>query len=123
MAGQILNAMHVAASRNLATYSPYGSLEHEQLYFYGNLDFGPTVINRTFGIAWRIAGWAMPTFIEKICPVEANELKARVAAAITTTFASHFSKEISLAEAIAPENVAAYTKLATGEKFLVNPTR
>ena len=123
LAEQILNAMHVAASRNLATYSRYGSPEHKQLYFYGNLDLSPTVIDRKFGMAWGIAGWSMPIFQEKIGPAEANRLKARVIAEIKTTFACHFSREISLAEAVLPENVAAYTRLTTGEKFLVNSMR
>ena len=123
LAGQILEAMHAAASRNMTSYSRYGSWEHKQLYFYGNLDLSPTVIDRNFGMAWGIGGWAMPSFMEEIGPAEANRLKARVAAEIKTTFACSFSKEISLSEALLPENAAAYTRLATGEKFLVNPMR
>lgn len=123
LAGKILNAMHVAASRNMTTYSRYGSPEHKQLYFYGNLDLSPTVIERSFGMAWGIGGWSMPNFMEQIGPAEVSKLKARVAAEIRTTFASHFSKEISLVDAVLAENITAYTKLATGEKYLVNPTR
>lgn len=123
LAGQILEAMHAAASRTMANYNRYGSWEHKQLYFYGNLDPRPTVIDRSFGMAWGIAGWAMPTFLGMIGPVEADRLKARVVAEIRTTFACSFSKEISLSEALLPENVTAYSRLATGEKFLINPTR
>jgi NADPH:quinone reductase-like Zn-dependent oxidoreductase len=123
LAGQILEVMHAAASRSMTSYSRYGSWEHKQLYFYGNLDPRPTVIDRSFGMAWGIAGWGMPSFMQEIGPIEADRLKARVAAEIRTTFACSFSKEISLSEALLPENAAAYTSLATGKKFLVNPTR
>ena len=122
-AGQILEAMHAAASRTMTSYSRYGSAAHKQLYLYGHLDPGPIVIDRAFGMAWGIAGWAMPSFLAAIGPSEANRLKARVAAEIRTTFACSFAREISLSEALLPDNVAAYARLATGEKFLVNPTR
>lgn len=123
LAGQILDAMHVASSRNASTYSRYGSPTQKQIYTYGNFDPSPTMIDRKFGMAWGIAGWALPIFLEKIGPAETNKLKTRIAAEIKTTFACHFSKEISLYEALQPENVAAYSKKKTGEKFLINPTR
>jgi NADPH:quinone reductase-like Zn-dependent oxidoreductase len=123
LAGQILDAMHKAASRGMTSYSRYGSPEHKRLYIYGSLDPGPTVIDRRFGMAWTIAGWAMPSFMQEIGPAQASKLKARVAAKINTTFASAFSKEISLSEMLRPENMASYSRLATGEKFLVNPMR
>jgi hypothetical protein len=46
-----------------------------------------------------------------------------VIAELKTTFACHFSKEISLFAALLPENVAAYCESKTGEKFLINPIR
>ena len=42
---------------------------------------------------------------------------------VTTTFASHYAKEISLAEALDPDNIAVYNKRATGEKYLINPNK
>lgn len=122
LAGQILDAMHVVASRSLSTYSRYGSTAHKQVYLYGNFDPSPTIIDRKFGMAWGIAGWSMPVFLEKIGPAETNKLKARIAGEISTTFACLFSKEISLSEALLPENIAAYSKKTTGEKFMINPT-
>jgi hypothetical protein len=49
-------------------------------------------------------------------------LKARVANEIRTTFASHYIRTISLLEALDPGVIAAYSRRATGEKFLINPS-
>lgn len=52
-----------------------------------------------------------------------RDLGARVAAGLKTTFASHYSREISLSEALSVKAIAEYGKQATGEKFLINPQR
>ena len=52
---------------------------------------------------------------------EAKRLRERVAAEIKTTFASHYTKVVSLREALHLEAIAAYGKRATGEKYLINP--
>jgi NADPH2:quinone reductase len=57
----------------------------------------------------------------KIGMAEAGKLRARVAAELKTTFASHYSKTISLRQMLEPETIAAYNERATGEKYLVNP--
>ena len=46
---------------------------------------------------------------------------ARVSAEIKTTFASSYTKVISLAEALQLETIAAYGNQATGAKYLINP--
>ena len=46
-----------------------------------------------------------------------------MAAEIKTTFASHYAREISLAEALQLDVIAVYGKQATGEKYLINPSR
>jgi hypothetical protein len=48
-------------------------------------------------------------------------LKARVAAELRTTFASHYTRTISLVEALKLDVIAAYSRRATGQKFLINP--
>ncbi len=48
-------------------------------------------------------------------------MRARVAREINTTFASHYTQEISFAEMLQPEIIRGYAKQATGEKYLVNP--
>ncbi|HLK24212.1 MAG TPA: zinc-binding dehydrogenase [Caulobacteraceae bacterium] len=122
LAGQILTAMEIAANRNASGYSRYGSTVHKQVYIYGGLNTGPTELNRAFGMAWGLGGWLLTYFIAKVGPAEAAMLRARVASEIKTTFASHYTKTISLAEALDPAVIAAYNRRATGEKYLINPS-
>ena len=50
-------------------------------------------------------------------------LRERVVSELKTTFASHYTKTISLTEALDLANIAAYAKRATGEKFLIDPSK
>ena len=52
-----------------------------------------------------------------------HDLRTRVLAEITTTFASHYTQTISLREAIQPDVIARYSRRATGEKFLLDPSK
>lgn len=121
LAGQILTAMEIAANRTAKTYSRYGSTVHKQVYIYGGLDTGPTELNRGFGMAWGLGGWLLTPFLQKIGPTEGEKLRQRVAREIKTTFASHYTRVISLSEALSLDSIDAYNKRATGEKYLINP--
>jgi len=122
LAGQILNAMEaVAAGASAETYNMYGSSVHKQVYIYGTLDPGPIELTRGSGMAWGIGGWLLFHFLAKVGPDVEARLKARVASEIRTTFASHYTRTISLLEALDPDVIAAYGRRATGEKFLINP--
>jgi NADPH2:quinone reductase len=123
LAGQILTAMELALNRTAKEYSRYGSTTHKQVYIYGGLDRGPTEFNRAFGMAWGIGGWLLTAFMQKIGPEAAQKLRERVAAEIKTTFASRYTKEVSLAGALRLEEIAVYTKQATGEKYLIAPNK
>jgi NADPH:quinone reductase len=123
LAGQILGCMEAAVNRSTTVYSRYGSTTHKQVYLYGSLDMSPAVLNRNYGMAWGIGGWLLTPYIEKIGPLAFQELKERVARELKTTFASHYSKVISLAEALQPDTIAAYSKRATGQKYLINPNK
>jgi NADPH2:quinone reductase len=123
LAGQILGCMEAAVNRSTTVYSRYGSTTHKQVYLYGSLDMSPAVLNRNYGMAWGIGGWLLTPYIEKIGPLAFQELKERVARELKTTFASHYSKIISLAEALQPNTIAAYSRRATGQKYLINPNK
>ena len=123
LAGQILSAMEAALNRSAKEYSRYGSTTHKQVYIYGGLDTGSTEFNRNFGMSWGMGGWLLFPFLQKIGPAAAQLLKQRVAAELKTTFASHYAKEVTLAEALQPGMIAAYGKRATGEKYLINPNK
>lgn len=121
LAGQILTAMEIAANKTAKVYSRYGSTQAKQVYIYGGLDTGPTELNRAFGMMWGLGGWLLTPFLMKIGPVEGQKLRDRVVAELKTTFASHYTRELSLREVLSPEVIAAYNRKATGEKFLINP--
>jgi len=123
LSGQILTAMEVAANQTATEYNRYGSNTFKQVYIYGGLDRSPTTLNRAFGFSWGLGGWLLTPFIGRIGPERFEELKQKVADEIKTTFASHYTKEISLAEVLQPENINVYSKQATGEKYLVNPDK
>ena len=123
LAGNILSCMEAALSRTATLYSRYGTNIHKQVYLYGGLDPSPTEFNRNFGFAWGMGGWLLFPFLQKIGPEATQRLRQRVANEIRTTFASHYSKEISLLEALQPAHVAAYALRATGTKYLINPNR
>ena len=123
LAGQILTAMEAAINRTAKAYSRYGSTTHKQVYIYGGLDRGPTQFTRTFGQAWGMGGWLLTPFLQKIGGEATQKLRERVAAEIKTTFASTYTKEISLAQALALDEIAVYSKMGTGAKYLINPSK
>ena len=123
LASQILAAMEVAQVRTGSAVGPYGSAAHKQVYIYGMLDRSPTQNNRDFGMAWGRGGWLMPAFMAKIGREAGQKLREKVAAEITTTFASEYSTEVSLSEVLDPEAIAAFGKKATGEKYLICPQK
>jgi NADPH:quinone reductase-like Zn-dependent oxidoreductase len=121
LASQILNGMEKAASATAGEYSRYGSTVHKQVYIYGGLDPSPTVLTRSFGMAWGVGGWLLTWFLAHAGAETFGRLRARVAAELTTTFASNYTREVSLAGMLKPEAFNEYVKRATGEKFLVTP--
>ncbi len=123
LANTILHAMEAAANRNAKAYSRYGSSTFKQVYIYGALDLGVTELDRGFGLTWSVSGFLLTPFLQKIGMADTMKLRARVAAELTTTFASHYTSTISLAEALDPTIVAEYAKKATGEKYLIDPSR
>jgi NADPH2:quinone reductase len=121
LVSQILSCMEAAAVSNMSEYNRYGSDVHKQVYIYGALDRGPTTLTRNFGFSWSVGGWLLTPFLQKIGMEKMLELRGRVAREITTTFASHYTREVSLAEALSLEALSVYGKQATGEKFLILP--
>ncbi len=123
LAGQILTCMEAAINRTAKEYSRYGSAVHKQVYLYGMLDPAPTEFNRSFGMAWGMGGWLLFSFLQKLGPAAGQKLRERVAAELKTTFASHYTRTLSLAEALTPEAIAIYGQRSTGAKVLIDPSR
>jgi NADPH2:quinone reductase len=123
LANQILTAMEAAINRSATDYSRYGSSVHKQVYIYGMLERAPLELTRTYGLAWSVGGWLLTPFLQKIGRERAQQLRERVLAELKTTFASHYTAEISLAEALSLDTIAAYAKRSTGAKYLINPSK
>jgi NADPH:quinone reductase len=121
LASQILTCMEAAASATAPSYSRYGSSVHKQVYIYGSLDRGPTELARSFGMAWGVGGWLLTPFLQKIGSDGVARLRRRVAEGLTTTFASSYTAEVSLAGALQPAAIAEYGRQATGTKYLITP--
>ncbi len=121
--GQILSAMEAAAVRQGGNMGRYGSNVFKQLYIYGGLDPSPTELNRSFGFTWSIGGFLLMPFLARLGADGAERLRRRVVAELKTTFASHYTREISLVEMLQPDILASYNKKATGEKYLVRPQK
>jgi NADPH2:quinone reductase len=121
LASQILTCMEGSASASADGYSRYGSAVHKQVYIYGGLDRSPTVLTRSFGMAWGVGGWLLTPFLGKIGLEGIIRLRERVVAGLTTTFASSYTAQVSLPGALQLDNITAYAQQATGTKFLIRP--
>ena len=121
LGSDILSCMEAAAVRSMGEYNRYGSDVYKQLYIYGGLDRSPTVLSRNFGFSWGVGGFLLTPFLQKAGMEKAMEMRSRVAAEIKTTFASHYTSEVSLTEALSLEAIAQYGKQATGQKYLILP--
>ena len=123
LANQILTSMEIAINKTAKEYSRYGSSVHKQVYIYGGLGTGPLELTRNYGMAWGVGGWLLTPFLQKIGRPEQVRLRQRVVNSLKTTFASHYTRVVSLPEVLDLANIAAYGKRATGEKFLINPNK
>jgi NADPH:quinone reductase-like Zn-dependent oxidoreductase len=121
-AAQILSAMERSAAKTLTAHSRYGSSVFKQVYIYGVLDPSPTVLDRWVGFSWSVGGWLLFTFLQKAGLETVARLRQRVVDELKTTFASQYTKTISLADALKPEYVRACHRKATGEKYLIDPS-
>jgi NADPH:quinone reductase len=121
LAGTILAAMESALNQTAPAYSPYGSTTHKQVYIYGALDPGPTELDRSSGMSWSIGGWLVRNFLATIDDQAAHRLRARAVSGLKTVFASTYTQQITLAQALDLDILRAYSRKATGEKYLITP--
>ena len=123
LVSQILTGMEVAANKTAKEYSRYGSSDVQAGLYLRRPRHRPTELTRAFGLTWGVGGWLLTPFLQKIGAADIGRLRQRVAAELKTTFASHYTKVVSLQEVLDPANIAVYAKRATGEKFLINPAK
>ena len=118
----ILKCMEATSNAGSKPYSPYGSSVHKQVYTYGRLSPEPTMLSRNYGSAWGVGGWLLMPFLDKIGHDARARLKNCVAAELKTTFASRYTRTISLADILQVETLKASIRKTTGEKLLINPS-
>lgn len=118
----LLEAMEDVAAAKLPGFSPYGSADNKQVFIYGHLDPTPIDLDvHGLGMIWEVRHWAMPATLARVSPERAVAMTMRVVNGLNTTFASHFTREISLADMLDPDVLRACARMATGEKYLLNP--
>jgi NADPH:quinone reductase-like Zn-dependent oxidoreductase len=120
LADRVLDAMERAIAEG-GGFHRYGSDRHKQVYLYGMLDRSPTVLRRSYGMAWGVGGWLLPPALQRLGPQRVAELRRRVAENLKTTFATEYTDRVTLVEALAPEAIASYGRPRTGTKFLITP--
>jgi NADPH2:quinone reductase len=119
--GQILDAMEVAAAEG-QEFSRYGTTVNKQVYLYGMLDPGPTVVHRTFGLTWSLGGWLLTPRLASLGRERVMAMRDHVAENLTTIYASSFTDRITLEQALDLDTVARYGRPSTGTKFLITPS-
>ena len=122
MASYILTAMEQAAAKRGAEFSVYGSTVNKQIYIYGRLDTGETILGGGLGLYWGVGGWLLTPHLEKVGMERMIEMRMFSVAERNGIFNSEYTSEISLADMIDPDIAKGYDKKATGEKVLVNPS-
>lgn len=120
LGSQILSAMEQVANTG-AAYSRYGSNSPKQLYIYGALDLGPTVLARNFGFTWDVSGFLLFPFMQTLPAADQERLRQRVRDELTTTFASHYKARVTLEQALTRAAALDYNARRTGEKYLITP--
>ncbi|MBZ6379864.1 NADH oxidase [Pacificimonas flava] len=123
MANYILTAMEQAAAKRGEEFSVYGSTVHKQVYIYGRLDTGETILTSSYGMFWGVGGWLLMPHLEKAGMERMMEMRRYTVEERNGIFKSDYTKTISLADMIDPEVAKSYEKKATGEKYLVDPSR
>mgnify|MGYP000060548509 CR=1 FL=1 len=101
----------------------------EKYYRQPGVDFKKT-LDETLALAPRLVPlvadqyWLsalLTPFLVKAGPEVNARLRKRVVDELTTTFASHYSHEVSLVEALSLDVINNYNAKRTGEKYLIRP--
>jgi NADPH:quinone reductase-like Zn-dependent oxidoreductase len=124
LVAELLLAMENGALSRMSQYSPYGSMEKKQVYIYGHLDSSPaTLFHGSYGMSWSVGGWAMPWILQRIGPERTDALRNRIVNNLKTTFATRYTKTVSLADMLSRDVMLGFHRQATGEKYLLDPWR
>jgi len=87
------------------------------------MEDGVLKVMSSFGLKNICGTLPSKTLDEKWSVEGLKKLRERVVAELKTTFASKYTHEVSLAEALQLDNIAVYSQHATGAKYLINPNK
>jgi NADPH:quinone reductase-like Zn-dependent oxidoreductase len=114
-----LRAMERVAASRMTEFNRYGSAQPKTMHIYGRLDTGPTILTPSYGFGWTVSGWLLTPFLQAAGLEVMARMRARVLAGLTTTFASHYKRKVSLEGMLQKDAITDYARMATGEKYLV----
>ena len=120
LANNILHAMEDAINRSATVFDRYGSTVLKQIYIYGDLDATPTILDRSYGMAWNVGAYLVTPYLRKLGREGVTRLRSRVLNELKTTFASRYSTTIALHDLLKPDVIRAIAKRATGDKYLIH---
>lgn len=119
MPHQLLAAM-TAAYTPAPGDTPYGARSRKTVFVYGRLDPRPPHLNPgAYGALWSIDGWAMPEVFEKAGAQRTGQWRQRVLDGLQSTFASRYSRVISLGDLLDPDILAHCFRQQTDGKLLI----
>lgn len=116
-----LRAMERVAASRMTEFNRYGSTQAKVMHIYGRLDTGPTILTPSYGFGWSVSGWLLTPFLQQAGLEVMARMRARVLAGLTTTFASHYKRKVTLEGMLEKDAIIDYARMATGEKYLVCP--
>ena len=118
---EIIKAMESAAQARGGKANNYGSSTFKKLYVYGGLNAGEPMVLKPHagmgGFSWAVAGFILDEGTAGIT----EDDKRRVAREIKTTFATTYSRRITLEQMLQPDVMAEYQKQQSNNKALVMP--
>ncbi|WP_417599585.1 zinc-binding dehydrogenase [Pararhodobacter oceanensis] len=117
----VFKAMEQVAVGKMSEFSRYGSNQQKRMFIYGRLDVSPTILSPSYGFGWTLSGWLLFPFLQSVGMETMGRMRKRVLDNLTTTFASHYKKRVSLEEMLTKDAVTDYRAMKTGEKYLVMP--
>ncbi len=121
MVDTCFKAMEQVAVGKMSEYSRYGSNQQKRMFIYGRLDFGPTMLTPSYGFGWTLSGWLLTPFLANAGMERLMRMRKRVLDNLTTTFASHYKRKVTLEEMLTRDAILDYRQMKTGEKYLVTP--
>ncbi|PZX15281.1 NADPH:quinone reductase-like Zn-dependent oxidoreductase [Palleronia aestuarii] len=114
-------AMEQVAARRMTAYSRYGSNQPKRMFIYGRLSTDPTILTPSYGFGWTLSGWLLFPFLQSAGEDVVGRMRNRVRENLTTTFASSYKRRVDLDQMLTKDALTEYSKMKTGEKYLVTP--